>query len=40
MVTTDELYNEVKFATHRNLSLNAAAKEACDFMLPAMRDTY
>lgn len=27
MVTSDELYTEVKFATHRNLSLNAAAKE-------------
>lgn len=27
MVTTEDLYTEVKFATHRNLSLNAAAKE-------------
>lgn len=27
MVTTEEMYTEVKFATHRNLSLNAAAKE-------------
>ena len=27
MITSEELMKEVKFATHRNLSLNAAAKE-------------